>query len=600
MSKLDRWLPYLIVGVALALRLFHLWESADNPAFLAPLVDAQRHHRLAVEAIGESGFSHIFSWRRPFFYPLYLTTLYSVAGPSVLAAKLIQAFLGSLTCGLTYLLSRELFGRRAGVLASLLVAFNGPLVFWEAELLAAGWAAFWSVCLLLLFLRATEGKRVLTYFLLGLCGTCALMTRPSFLLFLLASTLWLAVTLLRESECPAWKVKRAAALALGFILIAGPTATFSHRMTGHFGILPASGTLNLYIGNNPNRCEILTVRPGREFRELDHQGGAGQSFGTQSEYFSRQVREFATKDPAGFAAGLAHKALQYANGREVPRNLDIYVFRQWSAFLTASVWKLGGFGFPWGILFPLACLGLLLRWREVTMPMLFFVALNPLMVVLVFVAGRYRIAAIPLLSILASLGILALFSWIRERHWQRAIQGVGLVAAITLLTNLLAPSCEELLDYEAEMYVFLAASSLDERQGKKAEQYARKALELDPHSVLARHQLARLYEWRGVIGKALEQYDQALRIEEDRSTYYLRGVAFTKLGDFKRAEEDFRKALSLDESFVEARLQLGRCQYELRDLDAARATMEEVLQRSTGKSAQQARSWLKKIDRAGP
>ena len=67
---------------------------------------------------------------------------------------MFQACLGAVTCGLTVLLGCRLFDRSTGLLAGLMTAFYGPLIFFESELLGSGWAAFWAVSLLLLLDRA--------------------------------------------------------------------------------------------------------------------------------------------------------------------------------------------------------------------------------------------------------------------------------------------------------------------------------------------------------------------------------------------------------------------------------------------------------------
>ena len=55
--------------------------------------------------------------------------------------------------------------------------------------------------------------------------------------------------------------------AVGFAVIVLPVSGLNYRVTGHFGFLPASGGLNLYIGNNPNYA-AAEVRPGRSWQSV--------------------------------------------------------------------------------------------------------------------------------------------------------------------------------------------------------------------------------------------------------------------------------------------------------------------------------------------
>ena len=140
------WVALLIFLVALAVRLGFLYDLSDSPSFFHPLVDAKTHNNLARTLLESQETPSALFWRAV-FYPLYLTATYFLSGSSILAAKIFQALLGAVTCLLTYRLGRRCFGEPTGVLAAAITAFYGPLLFWESELVAAGWAAFWTVAL---------------------------------------------------------------------------------------------------------------------------------------------------------------------------------------------------------------------------------------------------------------------------------------------------------------------------------------------------------------------------------------------------------------------------------------------------------------------
>jgi 4-amino-4-deoxy-L-arabinose transferase-like glycosyltransferase len=148
------------------------------------------------------------------------------------------------TCVLVYLLGGRVFDRRTGVLAAFLAALYGPLIFFEGELLATGWAAFWAVGLILLFLRAEQRRRSSSYFAVGVCGALAILTRPTFLLFFAAACSWLAFSQYRAGTEHRSAGRRLAALVAGFCLLMVPVAVQSQRVTGELGFLPASAWLN--------------------------------------------------------------------------------------------------------------------------------------------------------------------------------------------------------------------------------------------------------------------------------------------------------------------------------------------------------------------
>ena len=165
--------------LALAVRLLYLYESADNPTFDQPIVDAGAYNELARALAEGTPMSEHFFWQ-PFFYPAFLSLLHALSGSSIVFARVIQLLLGALTCVLTYRLGELAFDRRTGVLAAIITALYGPLIFFEAELLATGWAAFWAVVLVLLVLRVRVTKGLGSCFLLGICGALSVLTRPTF------------------------------------------------------------------------------------------------------------------------------------------------------------------------------------------------------------------------------------------------------------------------------------------------------------------------------------------------------------------------------------------------------------------------------------
>jgi 4-amino-4-deoxy-L-arabinose transferase-like glycosyltransferase len=122
-----------LFALALAVRLLYLFEASSGPAFLVPLVDAETYHRVATAlASGEASTDALF-WQ-PVFYPLFLSVLYKIVGPSVVAARIVQAVLGAVTAALTYRLGRRAMGHGVGVVAGAIVALYGPLVFFDTEL----------------------------------------------------------------------------------------------------------------------------------------------------------------------------------------------------------------------------------------------------------------------------------------------------------------------------------------------------------------------------------------------------------------------------------------------------------------------------------
>lgn len=563
----------LLLLSALAVRLVYLFQSRDGPAFGEPLVDALAHHALAKGIAAGQGLAPLFNGNRPFFEPLFLSAVYAVTGPSVLAAQLLQALVGAGTCVLTASLARRLAGERVALVAGGIVALYGPLVFWDLELVAAGWAAFWTVALLGLLLQVRDAPMPRWGLLLGAAAALSVMTRPGFVPLLALCAVWLAREHARSAGSVAEWARRAAAPLLGFVLLAAPVAWGSWQVSGQARLMPAIGGVNLWIGNNPDRCRTLTLRPGEDFQQLGEEASAAGFVGlaARSEYFRGRVVDYVRAQPLDFLAGLAHKAGQYANGREVPRNLDIYVFRDWSSLLAAAVWKRGHFGFPWGIVFPLALVGLWILRRRLPPPVWIFLVVQPALLVLVFVAGRHRVPLAPLWSLLAAAAVVhGVDAW-RAGRRRAVAAGAAAVAALVVLTSLPGPSCEEQLDYRSETYALLARGAYNDGDLERAEALLDQALASDPDSRDAHYRMGRVRLLQDDPAGARVHFDAALAQGPERRALTQRCLAHLQLGELADARRDCEAALALRADERLAELYLGDVEYAEGDRAAARA-----------------------------
>ena len=63
-------------------------------------------------------------------YPLYLSTIYRIFGPSIIIARMIKALLSSLTCILIYKLSARTFGEKTGRIAGIMMALMPNLIIY--------------------------------------------------------------------------------------------------------------------------------------------------------------------------------------------------------------------------------------------------------------------------------------------------------------------------------------------------------------------------------------------------------------------------------------------------------------------------------------
>ena len=119
MSERDQRLGrvgFAIFGVALLLRALHLLAISRAPFFPLLLGDGQGYVLWAQElAAGDWVGDRIF-YQSP-LYPYFLGAVFRVFGDSLVAAKIVQALLGSAACVMLAAAGARFFSRRVGVLA---------------------------------------------------------------------------------------------------------------------------------------------------------------------------------------------------------------------------------------------------------------------------------------------------------------------------------------------------------------------------------------------------------------------------------------------------------------------------------------------------
>lgn len=479
-----RWLrPALILLVAFCARGLYLAQMADHPAFQHPVIDAATYDQHARELAFEGVFSQETLWQAP-FYPIFLAGVYRLTGGSIWAAHVVGSLLGALTSLLVYGLGQRLLGSRVGLGAGLIHALYGPAIFFEAELLSAGWAALASVALVWLALAACDARSRIAPAALGVTAAVAVLVRATYLPFLAAVTLWLLWRWRRDGAPVRTIGLRLGALVVAAALVLVPFAELTRRVAGRPVIIPPSGGINLYLGNNSDFEHTVNARPGREWsrlRALPEQAGVrGADVWSREDWYVGQVRRFVREQPGEFTANLGRKALHLVCSRELPRNVDLYPRRGDSWLLAALTGRWGRFGVPFGLLLPLAAVGLVARRRELPAPVYLLLGVFALTIVAFFVSARFRLVLVPVLCIAAAGGVGTLACWIRTRAWSSLTAAVAAMIALGVLASAPGPFAQEKVDLEPELHYAVGFAHYQAERWPEAEVELRRATELRP------------------------------------------------------------------------------------------------------------------------
>jgi tetratricopeptide (TPR) repeat protein len=515
-------------------------------------------------------------------YPYFLAVVYFLFGPSQLAAVAIQFLIGSVSCALVYLVARKLAGAHVAVIAALILAFYGPLIFFEGLLLPEVLAIVTSLGWLYLLVRGGTSCRPRAFILIGVILGLSVLVRASALIFLGGIALSL-VSSQGVRNRQVWR--RLAGLIVGTCLIVAPV-TARNWVVGHDLVLVTSnGGLNFFIGNG-ERSNGLYVN----LEELRMVGGDPDADWTGRHYAEQTVgRSLRPSEVSAFWLGKSlrfirshlgtfigralKKIVLFWNSYEIPQIEDYYIWR------TVSPSRLPLITFA--LVGPLGIAGMLLTARRKEFyPLQMFVVLYMISVCAFFVTARYRVQVVPVLSIFSAYTICWVIHSLRQGL---AIKVVGVVV-LTLLAGVamgraplaamgIRPSVES---WYAHFYK--GTKFLDEPGGLETALHELNiAARLNPTHPETFNNLGLAYDKRGMPREALAAFQRAIQVD---STYV---EAWYNLAFFLQRDADYRSAirlylrvLELQPYFPSGHFNLGICYFRLGQMSHATTHLQMV------------------------
>ena len=539
MAVTPTWISASIVLVALGLRLLHTWQMSANPLFADPAVDAATYVERATRLVAGQwlGWGQGPFWQPP-LYPYILALVKLVFADSFFyAVRLLQAVVGALSCLLVYRIGRRLFAPGIGAIAAFAAAAYGPLIYFDARLLPTGLATFLGLLGLLLLLYAVEHPLKWLFMAAGMVwGTAALAVATMLALVPLAA---------------GWLVYRYRHLAdrgrvwigmflLGVALPIVPVTLYNDIVGEDAVLISYNGGVNFFIGNNANVERTLAIRPGWEWEELVteplRQGITRPS--AKSSYFYDRAMAFMRDEPVAYIGLLLRKTIQFWSGDEIGRNQEIYYWRKYSSVLALSMWK-WGLAFPFGLVSPLALIGLLVHIRRqgLTLPFVFVLGYG-FAVLVFFVTSRYRVPVVPLLLLFATYGGQCLYGYWRQKiFWPLAVFAALMLAANTNLSPMDMRGTAATQNDLGNVYL---------RNGRyqMALLKFKQAVQQDPHYWQAWFNAGSLQAMRGDLRGAQSIFRRVLEHNPERADVWsnLAGT-YVGLGEFPQAVRTLERAL---------------------------------------------------------
>lgn len=508
----------VIFIIALAPRLAHLSEVRSSPFFDSPVVGARRYDYLAVAiAEGDLVGSQLF-WQAP-LYQYFLALVYYVFGHSLLAPRILQVLIGSVSCVLIYLLGVRVFGFGVGVIAGTISAFYGLFVFFDGELLRPTIVIFLNLLLLHLILLAGERKKNILWLASGVLLGLSAVAKPTILLFAPFVLAWMLV-----KDGGVGTASACLIFVLGAGLIILPVTVRNIMVGREFFFISSNFGVNFYLGNNPNIEETLNIRPGIDWEmflgEPLKQGF--YSYSQQSDYWFKKSLSYIKNDPIAYARLLAHKTYMFWNSYEIGRNQDIYFLTRYSGIAKALVWRSPILNFPFGLLAPLSLVGMVLALPRIRDNMLlyFYVFSGIIGLVLFFISSRHRL---PVAAVLIVFAAYTLWWWIKK------------IKAADY--NGVAPSAMLFL------FLFFVVNSGWGMNAWNTTDYAN-----------ARWQVGFSYQEKDLYEEAVKEYKKSIEYNQDYvDAHWHLGLTYIELGLFDAAADEMYEVLRLEPDFKAAR-----------------------------------------------
>lgn len=393
----------LIIVICIVIRIGYILTLEDELYF----PDSIRYDRIASELIRGEGFS---SASTAPLYPVFLSWVYALFGHSFLGVRIMHSIIGAGSIFIMYLIARDVFPEKVGLIAGFLGAVYPFFVFFTGLILTETLFMFLFLCLIfflrkmivqissgsettpttdwkLMSLRMRWSYAVYTGILAGL----SILIKPVMAYFLAFSFI-IILAMCNERRKLLFKNGLLVFLMAGFVIF--PWTWDNYRRCGKFIFLTTTGGYTLYESNNPRATggpageNIIWTEEMKRMDEIE-----------LDRHFKQEAVNFIKNNPRRFLELGVIKLRRFWSF--TPNASD---YRGWK-YKAISIVSYG----PVVLLAIWQIIATRRRWRELVflcLPIVFFTLLHTVMLGSI----RYRIPIMPYVIIFAANGFSKLLS----------------------------------------------------------------------------------------------------------------------------------------------------------------------------------------------
>ena len=546
----------IIFLIAVSVRLTNLIIIKSNPYFDSPIMDEKYHEEWAQEIATGNLFERSPFYRAP-GYPYFLGLIYTVFGKGYFIPRLIGIIIGALSCALVYLIGKEIFSHKIGVLTGLLACFYGMLIYFDSMLLTVYLEIFFSLFGIYWLIRWTKAQKSRYILIAAIFWGLVSIVRPNFLIFV---PVLAAYILLCYKKLSLIKKLKAIAFFIGGILPFLIAVMVINVFVGKDAVILAwNGGVNLYFGNNPAANGWSATSPeinatwwgGYRDAIVIAERAAGHELRPSqvSNYWFKRGFAFIFSQPFAWAKLMVKKIYLFCNSFEISNNQSVEAFREYSFLMRLPILN-------YGLILALATLGIILSLKKKrTWLISLFIISYAFSIIIFFVTARYRMPIVPFLIIFSSYTIYWIIDKIRRRDFRNA-------ALVSIIFIVIFTMCN--LDLYGSRIVnkSLIHVSLGNRYFEKGDfneaigEY-NKALKYNPKNVDALNASGNTYMMLGDRAEATNLYRKSLSIAPSMDAQCKMGIIHSMQGAVDSAQYYFNTAIARDSTNPEPYYYLG-------------------------------------------
>lgn len=530
----------VIFLIALVARLLVSWEMSATPFFDIYVGDSRNYHEWALRiATGQEEKAVFF--QAP-LYPYFLGMLYKIFPVDPWTPRVVQGVLAACGCVLLAISAARFFGQKAFWVVGMLAAMYAPGIYYDLLVHKSGVAlVLGSLAIFVLTHFLFEKRTAFVAAMVGSAFSLAAMAMEHYVIVVPVIGSWM---LMQRTVTWPTRSRWVGSLLIGVVLVQAPVAVRNYLVAGDWVVSSTSVGMNFWIGNGQGATghyrELRFGRGDIRFEQEDARqiasAASNQKLSSNEAsqwWLNRTLLEVAA-EPSAWINVLTRKAGLVVGDYEWPDG-DAY-----GAYLAESQ-VLGGIGtvFRFGVLFPLFVIGVILAFRAKPQlrPIMFSAIALLCSVMLFYVFGRYRYAAIPLMYIVIG-GCATLGSTVRGKHLRLAVV-VGLAGAISFIP-IDMPARNQAVNYYA-----VGVEAVNLKRLTDAKRMFLHSAQLAPFQIYPHFGLATVYRRTQEWALAEQSLRRVIAISPGViDAHRLLGEALVGLGDDLRKRGDVAGALA--------------------------------------------------------